>query len=137
MIRRRPFEPPTTCRLCHGPITMSILHTSALHGKDVCTSTCANLHLIETPVEETVEEVCPLCETAAVKQCNCVQQTKTCVNGHAWLVCRKCRHVTTRLGGGAHIRRCDACHPPVAEGDAAATVRMRRRWWGCAVCYRG
>ena len=141
MIRRRSFEPPTTCRLCRGPVTMSIIHTSALHGNEVCTSTCANLHLVETPVEATVEEVCPLCETAAVKQCNCVQQTKTCVNGHAW-TCRHFRHVTTRPGGGAHICRCDACQPPVVAVDvdvAAANVyaARRRRWWrGFAACYR-
>ena len=138
MFRRRPFQPPATCRLCNEPVTMSIIHTSALHGKDVCTSACANLHMIETCIDVTEEEVCPVCETAAVKQCNCVQQTKTCANGHAWLVCMKCRHVTTRPLG-AHIRRCDACHPPGITVDTAATAGLNRRqssWWRFAACYK-
>lgn len=104
MIRQKPLN--NKCLLCDKEVR-HMYHKSNLSGQMLCISVCPDKHVSPQVLED--EEVCPYCQTQAVLICNCMQQTKKCINGHSWLVCKRCKHVTMHEKN-KHIVKCEKCN---------------------------
>jgi hypothetical protein len=103
MFKQIPF--PTKCKICEKKVENMEFYSSISNTK-IIISKCPDGHNFEIPIE--LVEVCPYCMTKAILRCNCIQTTKTCANGHSWLICRKCKHIT-KSETRDHIVSCEKC----------------------------
>jgi hypothetical protein len=94
-----------TCPICSQPV-INYNYDSTISHRPLMISVCSNKHMSESFIE--FEEVCPYCESSAIMVCNCIQQTKNCINGHSWLVCKYCKSVT-KSEVDKHIVYCEKC----------------------------
>lgn len=99
--------PTDVCNVCLKKTVMD-KHYSTLSDSYYYSTCCENNHKHEYLME--LIEVCPICQTPAVFQCNCTQKTKRCKNNHSWMKCTKCKYVSVSKNYN-HMKDCAKCKP--------------------------
>lgn len=99
---------PLLCHICNE-VNVYKKQYNSLFQDYIYMSKCDNNHYQQYPI--IYEEVCPLCKLNAITNCNCINTTKTCINNHSWMTCKKCRFITISKKK-KHITFCNKCNPP-------------------------